>query len=93
MPENKGDTFPLLSDGKTLLSLLMKRTAVNMIFDGFARNMREVLPNASFVGFTGTPIAKPMRIQERYLVIIFLFTTWSVPLLMVPLFLYIMKAV
>ncbi|KAB2969329.1 MAG: HsdR family type I site-specific deoxyribonuclease [Thermoanaerobaculia bacterium] len=26
--------------------------------DGFARHMRDALPNASFVGFTGTPIAK-----------------------------------
>ena len=24
--------------------------------DGFARHMREPLPNASFIGFTGTPI-------------------------------------
>lgn len=24
--------------------------------DGFARHMREALPNASFIGFTGTPI-------------------------------------
>src|SRR5690606_14205208 len=24
--------------------------------DGFARHMRESLPNASFIGFTGTPI-------------------------------------
>lgn len=26
--------------------------------DGFARHMRDALPNASFVGFTGTPIEK-----------------------------------
>ncbi|MEX0958514.1 MAG: type I restriction endonuclease subunit R [Burkholderiales bacterium] len=26
--------------------------------DGFARNMRDALPNASFIGFTGTPIEK-----------------------------------
>ncbi|MFZ1010568.1 MAG: type I restriction endonuclease subunit R [Candidatus Sulfotelmatobacter sp.] len=26
--------------------------------DGFARHMREALPNASFIGFTGTPIEK-----------------------------------
>ncbi|MGH9850822.1 MAG: type I restriction endonuclease subunit R, partial [Blastocatellia bacterium] len=26
--------------------------------DGFARHMRDALPNASFIGFTGTPIAK-----------------------------------
>src|SRR5208282_6732700 len=26
--------------------------------DGFARNLRDALPNASFIGFTGTPIEK-----------------------------------
>ena len=26
--------------------------------DGFARHMRDALPNASFIGFTGTPIEK-----------------------------------
>ena len=25
---------------------------------GFARNLRDALPNASFIGFTGTPIKK-----------------------------------
>jgi type I restriction enzyme R subunit len=28
------------------------------LIDGFARNMRDALPNASFIGFTGTPIEK-----------------------------------
>jgi type I site-specific restriction-modification system R (restriction) subunit len=27
--------------------------------DGFARHMRDALPHASFVGFTGTPIEQP----------------------------------
>jgi hypothetical protein len=26
------------------------------VVDGFARHMRDALPNASFIGFTGTPI-------------------------------------
>src|SRR5207248_2150363 len=26
--------------------------------DGFAKHMRDALPNASFIGFTGTPIEK-----------------------------------
>ena len=35
----------------------MKRTAVSTTFiDGFARHMHDALPNASFIGFTGTPI-------------------------------------
>ena len=29
--------------------------------DGFARNMRDALPNASFIGFTGTPLEKTDR--------------------------------
>ncbi|MFH1212428.1 MAG: type I restriction enzyme endonuclease domain-containing protein, partial [Candidatus Woesearchaeota archaeon] len=29
--------------------------------DGFARHMRDALPNASFIGFTGTPIEKSDR--------------------------------
>ena len=37
----------------------MKRTAANMtLLDGLARNLRDSLPNASFIGFTGTPIEK-----------------------------------
>ena len=29
--------------------------------DGFARNMRDALPNASFIGFTGTPLERTDR--------------------------------
>jgi type I restriction enzyme R subunit len=28
------------------------------LIDGLARNLRDSLPNASFIGFTGTPIEK-----------------------------------
>ncbi len=28
------------------------------LIDGLARHMRDVLPNVSFIGFTGTPIEK-----------------------------------
>ena len=35
----------------------MRHTVVSIPFiKGFARHMRDALPNASFVGFTGTPI-------------------------------------
>ena len=33
--------------------------------DGFARHMRDALPNASFVGFTGTPIELEDRQHPR----------------------------
>jgi type I restriction enzyme R subunit len=35
--------------------------------DGFARNIRDALPNASFIGFTGTPIA----LKDRNTVAVF----------------------
>ena len=33
--------------------------------DGFARHMRDALPNASFIGFTGTPIETARRQHPR----------------------------
>ena len=33
--------------------------------DGFARHMRDALPNASFIGFTGTPIELTDRTRAR----------------------------
>ncbi len=59
MPETKGDSFPQLSDRKNIIVIADEAHRSQYDFlDGFARNMREALPNASFVGFTGTPIAK-----------------------------------
>lgn len=59
MPEIKGDTFPMLSDRRNIIVIADEAHRSQYDFlDGFARNMREALPNASFVGFTGTPIAK-----------------------------------
>jgi type I restriction enzyme R subunit len=57
MPEIKGDVHPLLSDRKNIVFLCDEahRSQYDFI-DGFARNMRDALPNASFIGFTGTPI-------------------------------------
>lgn len=58
MPEIKGDNYPLLSDRKNIIVIADEAHRSQYDFlDGFARNMREALPNASFVGFTGTPIA------------------------------------
>jgi len=31
----------------------------------FARNMRLALPNAAFIGFTGTPLFKPDELTRR----------------------------
>jgi type I restriction enzyme, R subunit len=56
-PEEKGDTYPLLSDRRNIVVIADEahRSQYDFI-DGFARHMRDALPNASFIGFTGTPI-------------------------------------
>ena len=56
-PEEKGDRFPLLSDRRNVVVIADEahRSQYDFI-DGFARHIRDALPNASFVGFTGTPI-------------------------------------
>ncbi|MBX3183948.1 MAG: type I restriction endonuclease subunit R [Polyangiaceae bacterium] len=57
MPETRGDTFPLLSERSNIVVVADEahRSQYDFI-DGFARHMRDALPNASFIGFTGTPI-------------------------------------
>src|SRR5581483_318952 len=56
-PETRGDTFPLLSDRENIVVIADEahRSQYDFI-DGFARHMRDGLPKASFIGFTGTPI-------------------------------------
>ncbi len=56
-PEEKGDAFPMLSDRRNIVVIADEahRSQYDFI-DGYARHMRDALPNASFIGFTGTPI-------------------------------------
>ena len=56
-PEEKGDTHPALSQRRNIVVIADEahRSQYDFI-DGFARHMRDALPEASFVGFTGTPI-------------------------------------
>ncbi|MBP6834298.1 MAG: type I restriction endonuclease subunit R [Deltaproteobacteria bacterium] len=58
LPEARGDSFPLLSERANIVVIADEahRSQYDFI-DGFARHMRDALPNASFIGFTGTPIA------------------------------------
>jgi type I restriction enzyme R subunit len=58
-PEDKGGKHPLLSDRRNIVVIADEahRSQYDFI-DGFARHMRDALPNASFIGFTGTPIEK-----------------------------------
>ncbi len=56
-PEDKGDTHPALSDRRNIVVIADEAHRSQYDFvDGYARHMRDALPNASFVGFTGTPI-------------------------------------
>jgi len=57
LPEEKGDRHPVLSDRRNIVVIADEahRSQYDFI-DGFARHMRDALPNASFIGFTGTPI-------------------------------------
>lgn len=57
MPEEKGGEYPKLSDRRNIVVVADEahRSQYDFI-DGYARHMRDALPNASFIGFTGTPI-------------------------------------
>lgn len=57
LPEIKGDQHPELSPRRNIIVIADEahRSQYDFI-DGFARHMRDALPRASFIGFTGTPI-------------------------------------
>ena len=56
-PEERGDSHPVLSDRRNIVVIADEahRSQYDFI-DGYARHMRDALPKASFLGFTGTPI-------------------------------------
>ncbi len=58
-PDEKGGKHPLLSDRRNIVVIADEahRSQYDFI-DGFARHMRDALPKASFIGFTGTPIER-----------------------------------
>src|SRR5919108_5142209 len=57
LPEEKGDRHPVLSERRNIVVIADEahRSQYDFI-DGFAGHMRDALPHASFIGFTGTPI-------------------------------------
>ena len=59
LPDARGDSHPVLSGRRNIVVIADEahRSQYDFI-DGFARHMRDALPNASFIGFTGTPIEK-----------------------------------
>lgn len=61
-PEFAGDEYPTLTTRRNVVVIADEahRSQYDFI-DGFARHMRDALPNASFIGFTGTPIEKEDR--------------------------------
>ena len=56
-PEEKGDRYPVLSDRRNIVVIADEahRSQYDFI-DGFAATCATPCPNASFIGFTGTPI-------------------------------------
>jgi type I restriction enzyme R subunit len=71
LPEAKGDEHPMLSDRRNIVviadeahrsqyefgsHLVKRKDGTVYLGHGFAKNMRDALPHASFIGFTGTPI-------------------------------------
>ncbi|MGH6885562.1 MAG: type I restriction endonuclease subunit R, partial [Geminicoccales bacterium] len=56
-PEEKGDRHTTLSERRNIVVIADEahRSQYDFI-DGYARHMRDALPHASFIGFTGTPI-------------------------------------
>jgi len=62
MPREKGERYPLLSDRRNVVVIADEAHRSQYDFvDGFARHLRDALPNASFIGFTGTPIEQSDR--------------------------------
>jgi len=59
LPEETGGKYPELSSRRNIVVIADEahRSQYDFI-DGFAKHMRDALPNASFIGFTGTPIEK-----------------------------------
>lgn len=58
-PDERGDRHPTLSERRNIVVIADEahRSQYDFI-DGFARHMRDALPKASFIAFTGTPIEK-----------------------------------
>jgi type I restriction enzyme R subunit len=56
-PDEKGDQYPQLTDRHNVVVIADEahRSQYDFI-DGFAKHLRDALPNATFIGFTGTPI-------------------------------------
>ncbi len=55
--KDAGTAFPTLSERSNIVVMVDEAHRSNYDFvDGFARHLRDGLPNATYIGFTGTPI-------------------------------------
>lgn len=55
--KDAGTSFPTLSERANIVVMVDEAHRSNYDFiDGFARHLRDGLPNATYIGFTGTPI-------------------------------------
>ena len=59
LPDENFTKYPMLTERHNVVVIADEahRSQYDFI-DGFAKHMRDALPNASFIGFTGTPIEK-----------------------------------
>ena len=56
-PEERGDVHPVLTDRRNVVVIADEAHRSQYDFlDGFARHLRDALPNATYLGFTGTPL-------------------------------------
>jgi type I restriction enzyme R subunit len=56
-PEESGGKHELLSERRNIIVIADEAHRSQYDFvDGFARHLRDALPNATYIGFTGTPI-------------------------------------
>ena len=59
----EGDEFPVLSEASNII--VITDEAHRTQYDVLAMNMRKALPNAAFIGFTGTPLIKGENERTR----------------------------
>ena len=58
-PEEYENTYPTLSERRNIVVIADEAHRSQYDFlDGYARHIHDALPNASFIGFTGTPIER-----------------------------------
>ena len=61
-PDEKGDLHPLLTDRRNVIVIADEAHRSQYdVLDGYARHLRDALPNATYLGFTGTPIESTDR--------------------------------